>query len=50
MAALVLCQDDIPGASLREPQALKCEELRFLLKCGGDSLKELKTKAALVKR
>ena len=52
MAARVLTQDDIPGASLagREPQALKCEELRIWLRCRGDSLKGLKTKAALVKR
>ena len=52
MAARVLTQDDIPGASLagREPQALKCKELRFWLRCRGDSLKGLKTKAALVKR
>ena len=52
MAARVLTQDDIPGASLagREPQVLKCEELRFWLRCRGDSLKGLKTKAALVKR
>ena len=52
MAARLLTQDDIPGAFLlgREPQALECEELRFLLKCRGDSLKGLKTKTALVKR
>ena len=43
---------DILGASLagREPQILKWDELRFWLKCRGDSLKGLKTKAALVKR
>ena len=52
MAALVLSQDDILGAAVagREPQALKCEELRFWLKCRDDSLKRLKTKAALLKR
>ena len=52
MAARVLTEDDIPGASLagRAPTALKNEELRFWLKCRGDSLKGLKTKAALVKR
>lgn len=52
MAAHVLTEDDIPGASLagRAPAALKNDELRFWLKCRGDSLKGLKTKAALVKR
>ena len=52
MAARVLTEDDIPGASLagREPSSLKNEELRFWLKCRGDSLKGLKTKALLVKR
>ena len=47
MAALVLSnsQDNIPGVSLagKEPQALECEELRFL----AILLKGLKTKAAL---
>ena len=52
IVALALSQDDILGTSLagREPQALKCEELRFWLKCRGDSLKGVKTKAELVKR
>jgi len=52
MAARVLTEDDIPGASLpgRAPATLKNEELRFWLKCRGNSLKGLKTKAALVKR
>lgn len=52
MAAHVLTEDDIPGASLagRAPAALKNDELRFWPKCRGDSLKGLKTKAALVKR
>lgn len=52
MAACALSEDDIPGASLtgREPAILKHEELRFWLKCRGDSLKGLKTKALLVKR
>ena len=52
MAARVLTEDDIPGASLagRAPATLKNEELRFWLKCRGDSLKGLKAKAALVKR
>ena len=51
MAGRVLSEDDIPGASLagRTPAALKNEELRFWIKCR-DSLKGLKTKAALVKR
>ena len=52
MAACILTEDDIPGASLagREPATLKNEELRFWLKCKGDSLKGLKTKALLVIR
>ena len=52
MAVCSLTEDDIPGASLagREPASLKNEELRFWLKCRGDSLKGLKTKALLVKR
>ena len=52
MAACSLTEDDIPGASLagREPASLKNEELHFWLKCHGDSLKGLKTKALLVKR
>ena len=47
-----LTEDDIPGASLRgrSPATLKNEELRFWLKCRGDKLKGLKTKAQLVKR
>ena len=45
-----LTEADIPGSSLsgREPSCLKAEELRFWLKCRGDSLKGLKTKAQLV--
>jgi len=52
MAACQLTEDDIPGSSLdgRAPASLKNEELRFWLQCRGDSLKGLKTKAALVKR
>ncbi|KAJ7391431.1 hypothetical protein OS493_018477 [Desmophyllum pertusum] len=52
MASRALTEDDIPGASLagRSPATLKNEELRFWLKCRGDSLKGLKTKAQLVKR
>ena len=52
MAASALTEDDIPGSSLagREPASLKNEELRFWLRCRGDSLKGLKTKALLVKR
>ena len=46
--SVILTEDDIPGASLagRNPSSLKNEELR----CRGDSLKGLKTKALLVKR
>ncbi|KAJ7394727.1 hypothetical protein OS493_000553 [Desmophyllum pertusum] len=52
MASRALTEDDIPGASLagRSPATLKNKELRFWLKCRGDSLKGLKTKAQLVKR
>lgn len=52
MAASALTEDDIPCSSLagREPASLKNEELRFWLRCRGDSLKGLKTKALLVKR
>ena len=52
MAACQLTEDDNPGSSLcgRCPATLKNEELKFWLKCRGDSLKGLKTKAALVKR
>ena len=51
-ASVILSEDDIPGASLagRNPSSLKNEELKFWLRCRGDSLKELKTKALLVKR
>ncbi len=47
-----LSESDIPGASLqgRPPAQLKVDELRFWLKCRGDSCKGLKTKAQLVKR
>ena len=50
--SVILTEDDIPGASLagRTPSLLKNEELRFWLRCRGDSLKEHKTKALLVKR
>ena len=49
---VILTEDDIPGASLagRNPCSLKNEELKFWLRCRGDSLKGLKTKAQLVKR
>ena len=49
---VILTEDDIPGASLagRNPSSLKNEELKFWLRCRGDSLKGLKTKAQLVKR
>ena len=47
-----LTENDIPGASLgdRNPSQLKTEDLRFWLKCRGDTAKGLKTKAELVKR
>ena len=50
--SVILKEDDIPGALLagRNPPSLKNEELRFWLRCHGDSLKGLKTKALLVKR
>ena len=48
--SVILTEDDIPGASLagRNPSSLKNEELRFWLRCRGDSLKG--KKALLVKR
>ena len=48
----ILTENDIPGASLngRNPSSLKNEELKFWLRCRGDSLKGLKTKACFVKR
>ena len=51
-ARVILTEDDIPGASLagRNPSSLKNEELKFWLRCRGDSLKGLKTKAQLVKQ
>ena len=50
--AIPLTENDIPGASLlgRKPKALKNSELKFWLKCRGDTRKGLKTKAELVKR
>ena len=41
---MILTEDDIPGASLagRNPSSLKNEELKFWLRCRGDSLKGLK--------
>ena len=47
-----LSEEDVPGSSLngRKPLQLKNNELRFLLKCRGDSCKGLSTKALLVKR
>ena len=49
---VILSEDDIPGASLagRNPASLKNAELIFWLRCRGDSLKGLKTKAELIKR
>lgn len=48
----LLTENDIPGSSLsgRNPESLKNPELRFWLKCRGDSCKSLTTKAQLVKR
>lgn len=48
----LLTEEDIPGSSLsgRKPSALKNSELKFLLRCRGDSCKGLKTKAQLVKK
>ena len=47
-----LTEEDIPGAALagKIPSELKMDELRFWLKCRGDSYKGLKTKAQFVKR
>ena len=47
-----LSENDISGASLlgRKPEELKNSELKFWLKCRGDTGKGLKTKAELVKR
>ncbi len=47
-----LTEEDIPGASLagKIPSELKIDELRFLVKCRGDSCKGLKTKAQFVKK
>lgn len=46
-----LTEDDIPGSSLngRDPNRLKNSELKFWLKCRGDSCKGLSTKAQLCK-
>ena len=43
--AIPLTENDIPGASLlgRKPKALKNSELKFWLKCRGDTRKGLKT-------
>ena len=51
-AHVILTEDDIPGASLagRNPSSLKNEELKFWLRCRGDSLKGLKRKAQLIKQ
>ena len=50
--AVILTEDDIPGAALagRNPYSLNSGELKFWLRCRGDSLKGLKTKAQLIKR
>ena len=48
----VLAEDDIPGSSLdgRDANRSKNSELKFWLKCRGDSRKGLSTKAQLCKR
>ena len=50
--AITLTENDVPGASLlgRKPEELSNSELKFWLKCRGDTGKGLKTKAELVKR
>ena len=50
--ASCLTEDDIPGSSLngRDANRLKNSELKFWLKCRGDSCEELFTKAQLCKR
>ena len=50
--SVIVTEDDIPGASLagQNPSSQKNEELRFWLRCRGDSLKGLNTKGLLVKR
>ena len=47
-----LTEDDVPGSSLigRDWNRLKNSELKFWLKCRGDSCKGLSTKAQLCKR
>ena len=46
----LLTEEDIPGSSLsgRNPSALKNTELKFWLRCRGDSCKGLKTKAFMM--
>ena len=48
----LLTEEDIPGSSLagRKPSTLKNTELKFWLRCRGDSCKGLSTKAQLGKR
>ena len=48
--AITLTENDVPGASLlgRKPEELSNSELKFWLKCRGDTGKGLKTKAELV--
>ena len=50
-ASIFLTENVIPGASPlgRKPEELKVSELKFWLKCRGDTGKGLKTKAELVK-
>ena len=48
----LLTEEDIPESSLfgRKPSTLKNSELRFWLRCRGESCKGMSTKAQLVKR
>ena len=50
--AIILTENDIPDASLlgQKPEELSNSELKFWLKCRGDTGKGLKTKAELAKR
>ena len=52
MGPFFLTEEDIPGSSLnrKDPSALKNSDLKFWLRCWGDSYKGLSTKAQLCKR
>ena len=47
--AVILTEDEGAALAGRNPSSLKNEELKFWLRCHGDSLKGLKTKAQLIK-